>query len=88
MLTEGDLRFLHMKQVRKIPETNNVVVHFHPHADGYDAPPPLPMIIGRKQFVLRLEKIAREVEPELWAVRSVAAQNAREARAYLWPKTL
>jgi hypothetical protein len=87
MLSDGDLKYLHMRQVQKISETNNVVVHFHEDAGVEGALEPS-VILGRRQLVLKLEKIAREVEPDLWAVRQAAAQNAREAREYLWPKTV
>jgi hypothetical protein len=48
-----------------------------------------PVILGRKQLVLLLEKIAQDPYlHQFEGLRAHAARNAADARQHLWPKSL
>jgi hypothetical protein len=76
------LKFTDIARVRKLPDTNNVLVvfNFYQHA---------PVVIGRKQLVLILEKITREFSATKYPrIHDRARYLADECRRELWPRTV
>ena len=75
-----ETELLYIAKIKKLSDSNNVIVTF---MDGRT------MMIGKKQLVLRLERLAGLFsQGDYPNTLSSACINAQEARAQLWPKTL
>ena len=81
--TEAQMQFLDACKIKKLPDTNNVMVSFF-DLNGWPTPS---VMIGRKQLVLLLEKIARDFS-KFPAIHAQAATLAMTTRDRLWPKSL
>ncbi len=86
MITDSELKYLDIAKIMSLPDSNNVHVTFF----GLPGrPTPRPVIIGKKQFVRLLEKLAQDRMVQRFEyTHSRALQTAAEARRILWPKSL
>ena len=87
MINTGLLKYLDIVKVASLPESNNVRVTFYPTFVG--EPIEKPVVIGKKQLVLLLEKLAADpIVKKFEQTRERARHTAESARRVLWPKTL
>jgi hypothetical protein len=81
------LKWLDIIKISKLGGTNNVEVTFRPSL--HDNFTPLPVVIGRKQLVLKLEDVVKQIPlPSCASMHAIAACNAEDARQHLCPKSL
>jgi hypothetical protein len=79
-LAADELKYIEMLKVKKLADSNNVIVTFFGRPS---------VLIGKKQLVLLLDKIARNLEPHNYpGTHETVASNAAECRRRLWPKSL
>jgi hypothetical protein len=84
MITREQLKWLEVVKVRKLG-TNNVEVFFREDDGKLSAP----LLIGKKQLVVTLEKAAGEFSPTDFPHLHIHLSTfAKECRDRFWPRTV